>query len=331
MASAAAPAGSVRSREGASSLSFAFNVAGIYVCFMSCGLLHESIYRTRSASGGTLSPWLVNAVEAGVNVVVALGGRRFWEGVRPLSSQGAFVSTGSFQVFAKYLASAARVHGVPGPVQTLVKTARPLPVMLGQRLLAGTLYSPREYAQYVLFVASSLLVGTARDPLPTDGISAIGLLCLLLSCLCDGYVGGRQKALKATVQEERRAAGLQPEALGPMEMQLFTNLYMLATASALAVGAGGLGPSLRLLAEAPSLVQRVLQYAGCSAIGQIFVFICVTRADPLVLAMVTSSRKLASVVKKQRQTCVVALAKDSKAEQAAGAAEAACSRGHRRD
>lgn len=300
MAAAPEPASAAKDRESLLSLSFALNVCGIYACFMSCSLLHESIYRFRSSSGETLSPWLVNAIEAGVNVIIAAGGRFFWEGTRPVPAQGALASTGSLQVLSKYLTSAARVYGVPGPVSTLVKTARPLPVMLGQRLVAGVRYSWREYAQYLLIVAASLLVGSARSSLPAggpaDGALALGPLCLLLSCICDGYIGGRQKALKASVRAERRARGLQPEALGPLEMQLFTNLYMLATASVFAVALGGFWPSVRLLIEVPILLQNVLQYAACSAVGQIFVFSCMTRADPLVLAMVTSSRKLSSVV-----------------------------------
>jgi len=295
MANAADPSIGARDRESLLTLSFALNVAGIYACFMSCSLLHEAIYRARSPSGDHLSPWFVNAVEAFVNVVVAAVGRWLWEGARPVPHAD-FLSTGSLQVLAKYFSSAARVHGVPGPVQTLVKTARPFPVMLGQRLIAGTLYSPREYAQYMMIVAASVLVAAAGNPLPTDSPSALGAFCLLCSCMCDGYVGGRQKALKASVRTERRKNGVQPEALGPLEMQLFTNSYMLLTALAFAVVFGGLRPGLTHLWEDWSLLEKVLKYAVCSAVGQVFVFTCMTKTDPLVLAMVTSSRKLASVV-----------------------------------
>eukprot|EP00747_Dinoflagellata_sp_TGD_P031336 gnl/TRDRNA2_/TRDRNA2_135210_c0_seq4.p1 gnl/TRDRNA2_/TRDRNA2_135210_c0~~gnl/TRDRNA2_/TRDRNA2_135210_c0_seq4.p1 ORF type:complete len:399 (+),score=64.72 gnl/TRDRNA2_/TRDRNA2_135210_c0_seq4:62-1198(+) len=278
------------------SLSFAVNVAGIYVCFVSCSLLHEAIYREQAPGGQMLSPWVVNVLESAANTCVAIVGMLVWEGIQPMLPQRSLASTGALQVMAKYCASASRTYGVPGPVLTLVKTARPLPVMLGQGIIAGSRYSLREYCQYSLIVAASVLVGTAKSPLPTDGVSGVGLLFVALSMACDGYVGGRQQEMKSTARSYRSARGIQPESIQPFELQFFTNIYMGLTAALFAVSSGNVGQAVEFFSQVPGSLSKVVQYAACSAVGQIFVFRCLAQLNPLILSLVTSSRKLVSVM-----------------------------------
>lgn len=278
------------------SLSFLVYVGGIYACFMTCSLLHESIYRARDSSGAALSPWFVNVIESTANVIVAGLGMHFWEGRQPFVPQWGMAKTGCLQVVAKYCASSSRLYGVSAPMLTLVKSARPLPVMLGQRLIAGVTYTQREYCQYVLVVVASVLVGAARSPLPSDDLSVAGLLFLLASTLCDGYVGGRQKEMKTTVRAYRRSQRQPVEDLQPFELQFFTNLYMLATASVFVLSSGDCWSGVRFMATVPDVQLQLCQYAICSSVGQIFIFACVTQFDPLVLAVVTTSRKFISVL-----------------------------------
>lgn len=323
VADAAAATGSgQRSSEGVAdgdrreiSVSFFVYVGGIYACFISCSLLHESIYRARSPSGDAVSPWVVGALEALANTLVAAAGMCLWEGMQPLVPQRGLATTGGLQLLSKYCASASRVQGLPGPVLTLVKSARPLPVMLGQRLIAGTHYTPREYVQYALIVSASVMVGTAKSSAPSDGVSTAAMLLLLLSTACDGYIGGRQKEMKNSVRAHRRSHGLAVEDLQPFEMQFYTNVYMLLTASACSLWLGDWRTGLRFLREDPDVALMVLQYAVCSAVGQVFIFACVSRFDPLTLSVVTSSRKLASVMVmlvlfgyEVNTTCLVGLA-----------------------
>lgn len=44
------------------------------------------------------------------------------------------------------------------------------------------------------------------------------------------------------------------------------------------------------------MIWKVAQYTACSAVGQIFIFRVITRFDPLIVAVVTASRKFASVI-----------------------------------
>lgn len=276
-------------------LTFATNVGGIYACFMCTSLLHEYIYRARDTSGETLSPWFVNVLEALANVFVGAVGVYLWE--KPLPPpQRALALAGCAQVVSKSLASMSRVHGVPGPVSTMAKSSKALPIMAGQWILAGTRYTWSEYIQYSMIVSASILIGTAKSSLPTDHISLLGCFYLAGSMFCDGYVGGVQKQMKMNVKVHRKARGIEPASIQPFEMQLYTNLYMLGTAMIVAIGTGALHHGYVFCRDIPSVTIRVAQYAFCSAIGQIFVFNTVTAFDPLILSIVTTSRKFFSLI-----------------------------------
>eukprot|EP00403_Amphidinium_massartii_P022948 CAMPEP_0178392398 /NCGR_PEP_ID=MMETSP0689_2-20121128/11659_1 /TAXON_ID=160604 /ORGANISM="Amphidinium massartii, Strain CS-259" /LENGTH=303 /DNA_ID=CAMNT_0020012973 /DNA_START=124 /DNA_END=1032 /DNA_ORIENTATION=+ len=242
-----------------------------------------------------MSPWVVNLFEAASNVVVGAIGLACWQSFLPGLRQRDLAVTGFLQLLSKFCASRSRVMGLPGPVLTLAKSARPLPVMVGQRVIAGTRYTPREYVQYTLLVAAGILVSSAKSPLASDGVRLPGVLLLILSMFCDGYAGGVQKGMKARVRTSRKALGVEPEELQMFEMQFFTNLYMSVAAGMLALVTGDLWSSLKFMREMPDVVPKVAQYAACSAIGQIFIFACMTHFDPLILSVVTTSRKITSV------------------------------------
>lgn len=277
------------------SVNFVTTVGGIYLCFMACSLLHERLYQAAAPDGVTLSPWVVNSLESFLNALVGLTGMCCFEGFHHVP-QGGLALTGGLQVLSKYCGSSSRVHGVPGPVLTLVKSARPLPVMIGQRVIAGTTYTVQEYVQYLLIVFASILVGTTRSSKRTDAASFPGLLLLFVSIVCDGFIGGKQKELQGRVKAHRKDKGMKVEHLQPFEMQFYTNAYMCLTAVICTLACGDFPTSISYVKQVPSALESILQYTLCSALGQVFIFRCVSDFDPLVLSVVTTSRKLLSVL-----------------------------------
>merc|ERR1712039_711862 len=90
-----------------------------------------------------------------------------------------YVISGSLQVTAKYLTTAAMVSGVSFPVATLAKSSKMVPVMIGSLLLGKAKYSLREYIHVLLIVAGTAVVSMAGKSKPGKESSAFGILFLV--------------------------------------------------------------------------------------------------------------------------------------------------------
>ena len=111
----------------------------------------------------------------------------------------------------------------------------------------------------------------------------------LASLAFDGVTGGVQKKLKASIKEK----GLKDQ---PYDMMAFTNLFMMFVALAAAVGLGELAPGLAYLQADPVILNKILAFAACSALGQSFIFYTIANFDPLVCSTVTTTRKIFTVL-----------------------------------
>ena len=78
--------------------------------------------------------------------------------------------------------------------------------------------------------------------------------------------------------------------------QLFTNLFMAVVAAVWAIGVGELASGMAYCAANPAIVTKIAWFAGCSAIGQSFIFYTISNFDPRVTTTVTTTRKVFSVL-----------------------------------
>ena len=76
----------------------------------------------------------------------------------------------------------------------------------------------------------------------------------------------------------------------------WTNLYMALTAALLSVFLGEAGSGLQFCLSNPVILQKILYFAICSAIGQSFIFYTISNFDPLICTTVTTTRKVFSVL-----------------------------------
>ena len=90
-----------------------------------------------------------------------------------------------------------------------------------------------------------------------------------------------------------KLVGLTPK---PFDFMLFTNLSMLVVSSVLALAQNELVSGPAFLWTNPRILRLVVQFTICSAVGQAFIFYTVVHFDPLVLALVTTTRKIFSVL-----------------------------------
>jgi UDP-galactose transporter B1 len=163
-----------------------------------------------------------------------------------------------------------------------------VPVMIGSLLLGGAKYTLREYASVAAIIAGTCLVSLGKSK-SSAASSSLGVLFIVLSLTCDGITGGVQKRLKA----KSSAIGVKPK---PYDFMFWTNLYMGITAALLAVALGEFQDGIKFCTQNPVILNKILKFSLCSAVGQSFVFYTISAFDPLVCTTVTTTRKVFSVL-----------------------------------
>ena len=265
-------------------------VSGIYAAYLSYGLVQEQLYRYRDVHDGSAFTyvWFLQVLESTASIWLGVVGRFFCGGRRDLPLRP-FVMSGMSQVFAKVFCSLSLAAGTSFPLATLAKSAKIVPVMLGQLILGGSTYNLRDYMFAGLLVTGTLMLslGTSSRKQSDSSDSTMGIVFMLLSLLMDGCTGGLQKRLK------RDTASTPPSTY---DFLLFTHISMLATALLVALVTTDLWNGILYVRQHPDVGVLVAKLCGLSVIGQSFIFYVIAVFDPMVCATVTTTRKMWSVL-----------------------------------
>jgi UDP-galactose transporter B1 len=275
-------------RAQTQALKLCFGAAGVYACYLTYGHIQEDIYRFEGPDGGKFtSVWLLQVLECACNVVVGTVGRQVCGGHRPSrAAMRGFFQSGASQVFAKVLTSLSLAAGLSFPVCVLTKSAKIVPVMLGQLVLGGSKYTAQDYVFAGAVVVGTTLLSLGKKS-TQEFTTPLGLVCIVLSLVADGFTAGLQKRLKKETESKPPTT---------YDFLLFTNVAMGAVALAIAVALGDMVRGLAFMSANPVLQQMVIMSCLLSALGQSFIFFVVAHFDPMVCATVTTTRKLLSVL-----------------------------------
>jgi UDP-galactose transporter B1 len=288
-----------------------FGAAGICLAYLAYGNMQEDLFRYRAPADGSnfRNAWFLQVLESCSNIFVGVAARHVLGGTKGLPVMP-FVTSGASQVFSKVFTSLALAAGLSFPVCILAKSAKMVPVMLGQLALGGCSYTLRDYC-----IAAAIVGGTAlltlgeqgkqegvRDDVDRSNNSInnsnngdysnttyAGLAFILISLVMDGVTAGLQKRLK----QDAATSGKIPT---PYDFLLFTNMSMAATALPIAVMSGDWVAGWAFCAANPAVRRMIGTCCVCSVVGQSFIFYIVAHFDPLVCSTVTTSRKIMSVV-----------------------------------
>jgi UDP-galactose transporter B1 len=263
--------------------------AGIYFFFIMYGRMQERIFKYKSASGKKFtSVWFLQLIDALCNVAVGGLGRQL-QGSTAGLPQDILASSGFLQVLSKYCLSASLAAGLSFPVATLAKSAKMVPVMIGSLLIGGQKFGNRQLAQAAAIVGGTSLVTLSEGGGKGGGNSGKGLLLVLGALACDGFVGGQQKRLKSKCKEENKK-------VRPYDLMFWSNFYMAVGSVVAATAFSEMRPGFKFLRENPELLQQVLKFGVCGAMGQASIFYTIANFDPVVSTAVTTTRKLISVL-----------------------------------
>jgi len=299
---------------------------GIYGAYLYYGHVQEDLFRYRADDDGNAFTyvWFLQVLESALTAGIGYVGRnnrtrrRSRDNDDTSSMMGAddgddddledesehhrnkpwpvvsFWKSGASQLAAKALMSLSLAAGLSFPVVVLAKSAKIVPVMIGQLLLGGSNYQPRDYAFAALIVLGTALLslGTRSssdsDSGNDDGHNtATGLILILLSLGADGFTGGLQKKLK------KETADLNPTAF---DFLYFSHCAQFTVALLICLVTGELWRAPAFLQANPLVWWWVAASCVCSAVGQCFIFYVIACFDPLVCTTITTTRKMMSIV-----------------------------------
>jgi len=122
-----------------------------------------------------------------------------------------------------------------------------------------------------------------------DGNTALGLAYLIGSMLLDGLTNSTQDQLfKILLKRKFTGANLM------CVLNLF--IFVLTTAYLVLFQKSEISEAYQFIQRYPQLLYDIVIFAGCGAIGQVFIFIILEHFDSIVLITATVTRKMLSMM-----------------------------------
>lgn len=279
--------------------------SGVYAAHMTYSIVQEDLFTFRTEDGTNFRNgiWLLQVLEATAGICLGIVGRNFLEGVRKsrfnmlADAHLFFFSSGSLsgatQVLAKAFACMALAAGLSYPVCMLAKSAKIIPVMMGQLLLGGSKYGSRDYLFAGLIVTGTGLLSLGSTSQSSSSASSNdtfwGVFFLVWSLCMDGLTGGLQKKFKSDLTQ----AGSPPTTY---DLILYSHLSMACVSLVISILTGDLWEGIAFLNDHPVILCMVVELCLCSVVGTFFIFYVIANFDPLVCATVTTTRKIMSAL-----------------------------------
>lgn len=256
---------------------------GIYVSYLTYGILQEGIYKYQAEDGTKFSyTFSLLVIQCFVNLLGSLVGG-FITGVKPAKGvpSTSLIAPATTFIGAMFCSNQALKY-VSYPTQALGKSVKMVPVMMFQVLWFKKKYTLREYAMVVL-----VTVGIALFQMKSSGgsDSLYGLLLLGGSLACDGLTGPVQESVRSKYGAT------------PYQIMFWCNFWAIFyLVAGVFMYEGTDGFEFALADENRKLLSNILIFCVVSAIGQVFIFLTLTKFNALILTTVTTTRKFFTIL-----------------------------------
>lgn len=273
-----------------------FCTLGIWVCFLSYGVILEgiSLYRSPQQQKFAATTFL-NGLEALTSTFVASLALVVFKQTSK-QSYGPFMTISGAIAVAQCAAKFCSVESlqyVSFPIQALAKSSKTVPAML------GSFFSGKKFTLIQWMSGLGITMGTALFSILGSSkggeirVTSFGVSLLCGSLLCDGIVASSQQSLRS-MSKSSTGPSLKP--LTPYEQMFFTNLGIFCCLLPFAFWKNEINDGIAFLSADPDLLFKVMLLCMTSAIGQVFIFLTVVWLGPEVNAKITTVRKMATVV-----------------------------------
>merc|ERR1719228_2799459 len=205
------------------------------------------------------------------------------------TTKSSFYGLCSFTYLLAMVTSNKALSWVNYPTQVIGKSCKPIPVMVLGVLVGRKSYPLLKY-MFILMIVGGVALFMYKDKATktsagtTDSLIGGGEVLLLVSLTCDGLTGAVQERMKL---EHRTKSG---------HMMMAMNKWSVGyLAVALAFTGEGL-EFIGLIQRHPAVLWDLATFSVASALGQFFIFLCVSDFGPLPCSIITTTRKFFTVL-----------------------------------
>uniref|UniRef100_A0A6P7F4C8 Solute carrier family 35 member B1 homolog n=1 Tax=Diabrotica virgifera virgifera TaxID=50390 RepID=A0A6P7F4C8_DIAVI len=192
----------------------------------------------------------------------------------------------SFTYLLAMICSNMALQWVPYPTQVIGKSAKPIPVMILGVLIGNKSYTVKKYI-FVFMIVFGIVLFMLKDKVKAQSEEAstgMGELLIVLSLILDGLIGAIQDRIRA----ESKPTGIQ--------MMQVANAWSTLFLAVAIVISGEYLKFYEFAGRHPSVVYNLLMLGITSAVGQLFLYSMVSEFGPLVVSVVTTTRKFFTVL-----------------------------------
>merc|ERR550519_1567018 len=205
------------------------------------------------------------------------------------TTKSSFYACASFTYLLAMVTSNKALSWVNYPTQVIGKSCKPIPVMVLGVLVGRKSYPLLKY-MFILMIVGGVALFMYKDKAAktsagtTDSLIGVGELLLLVSLTCDGLTGAVQERMK--LEHQTKSGHMM------MAMNKWSVGYL---AVALAFTGEGL-EFIGFIQRHPAVLWELATFSVASALGQFFIFLCVSDFGPLPCSIITTTRKFFTVL-----------------------------------
>lgn len=270
---------------------FLFCASGIFVCFFFFGILQERINRGEYGHGAATERFTHTLAlvffQCVVNYIYAVVMSKVVLKQGPDQTQSSYYAICAFTYLTAMVSSNKALTWVNYPTQVVGKSCKPIPVMILGVLLGRKRYPLLKYLfvlLIVLGVAMFMFKDGKGDEKGDGSLLGLGEIMLLLSLTCDGLTGAVQERMKS---EYKTKSGAMMTSMNKWSV-FYLGIALTAT--------GELWEFIGFVQRHPSVLYELGLFSIASALGQYFIFMCVSEFGPLPCSICTTTRKFFTVM-----------------------------------
>jgi len=267
---------------------FVLCAVGIFVCYFYYGILQERITRGKYGEEKFTSITALVFFQCVVNYIYAFVMSFVFTTKEKDTTRSSYYAICSFTYLLAMVTSNKALSWVNYPTQVVGKSCKPIPVMVLGVLVGKKSYPLLKYLFTLMIVMGVALFmykdNAAKASGGSDSLVGVGEILLLVSLTCDGLTGAVQERMK--LEHQTKSGHMM------MAMNKWSVGYL---AVALAFTGEGL-EFVGFIQRHPSVLWELATFSVASALGQFFIFLCVSDFGPLPCSIITTTRKFFTVL-----------------------------------
>eukprot|EP00123_Amoebidium_parasiticum_P017624 comp23920_c2_seq1/m.42208 comp23920_c2_seq1/g.42208 ORF comp23920_c2_seq1/g.42208 comp23920_c2_seq1/m.42208 type:complete len:351 (-) comp23920_c2_seq1:161-1213(-) len=175
------------------------------------------------------------------------------------------------------------------PTQVLAKSCKPIPIMVFGVLVNQTRYRWHQYVCVVMVsmgIAVFMFKGSTQTHYAETHApnSHFGQVLLVLSLVFDGLTGASQDHIKHSMKTTTH------------QLMLMMNVWSIVFLLVGVLYVGEIPQMMDFCSRHPEVIQDMMAFGAMSALGQNFIFYTIVTYGPLVVSIITTTRKFFTIL-----------------------------------